>query len=85
MTIHADPHPQAGTTVEVDVPGVGAGPFRIEDWWDRVYGESWTTSTGNWAALNYGIRAGLSRLDDEVVYGKLDSAGVILHVSELPA
>ncbi len=85
-TIHPDRHPQAGTSVTIDIPEIGAGEYWIEDWWDRAAGMSWMVADGNFAAMNYGMRAGLSGLptDNEVVYGHLGSAGHIIHVSELP-
>lgn len=60
-------------------------PFEVEDYWDRVYGESWGESKGNPAALNYAVRAAVEELpwDDEVVYGKRGYLGHLVHVSEL--
>jgi hypothetical protein len=87
MTLHHDHSPHAGATVTVDV-GLGPEPFRVEDWWDRVSGGSWTYAFGNPTALNYAMRAGLSDLpiDDEVLYGK-DSHGFghLVHVTEVTA
>ncbi|WP_116102991.1 hypothetical protein [Rhodococcus qingshengii] len=85
-TIHPDRHPQAGTAVTIDVPGIGAGEYWIEDWWDRAAGMSWMVADGNPAALKYAIRVGFSNLpvDNEVVYGHLGSFGHLIHTSELP-
>lgn len=93
--IHDQPHPLAGQTIPLNdvaadrsgrvVPGA---MFRVEDWWDRLNGKSWTVSTGNPAALQYALRTGLARnvpLDDEVVYGKIDHFGHLVHVNELGA
>lgn len=57
----------------------------IEDWWDRVYGESWKTSEGNPPALIYAIRSATKHLppDDEVLYGKVDGLGVLVHKHEI--
>lgn len=92
--IHPEPHPLAGKTVTLNenakdpargivVPGA---QFCIEDWVDRINGDgrSWMF-TSNFATMHYGARSGLTRLplDDEVVYGKVDALGHIVHVSEL--
>ena len=94
MSTHAAPYALAGRTLILKVAdaeaaesvGLFDGEYRVEDWWDRVSGGvSWMWSEGNWAALNYGRRNGLSALplDDEVVYGKQKGLGHIVHVSEL--
>lgn len=97
MTMHDSAHPLAGQTVEVTlrgfnpdrVPpsGVLATEYRIEDWWDKLTGGSWMSAEGNPAALIYAARAGAAGLpvDNEVVYGKIGSAGYLVHVSELGA
>lgn len=81
-TIHAAPFDGAGCTYLLK----NGTEFRIEDYWDRVYGKSWGVSDGNWAAMAYAVRAGIEGLpwDDEVVYGK-DPAGLghLIHVNEL--
>lgn len=90
MIVHLDPHPLSGKTVELDfhpdTPRVFASlKYRVEDYWDRVYGKSWGDSVGNPAALKYALRAGAFGLpvDDEVVYGKIDGIGHLVHCSEL--
>jgi hypothetical protein len=94
VTIHTEPHPLAGQTVEIrsDVKDrrnmvVGGAQYRIEDWWDRVSGSSWAVAQGNPAALQYTLRTGMSSdpvpLGDEVVYGKIDGIGHLVHVTEL--
>jgi hypothetical protein len=98
MSVHADPHPLAGQTVKlaagVVAPDLDAGDeFRVEDYWDRVSGQSWGESTNNPAALKYAIRTGLAAaiggrevpLDDEVLYGKVRGIGHLVHVSEIEA
>lgn len=79
--IHAMPFDGAGETFDW-----GGQPFRVEDWWDRVYGEPWGTSRWNPAALKYAMRLVGSGIpdDDEVVFGK-DASGIghLVHVSEL--
>lgn len=87
MTIHAERFEGAGRTFEIDIKGIDGMYIRVEDWWDRVYGQSWMDADGNAAAMTYAIRTGLSRpdipTDNEVVYGKVDSIGHLVHVSEL--
>ncbi len=88
---HKEPHPLAGQTIKIKPdtqhpqnPDFGGSAFRLEDWWDRVAGESWMTSTGNPACLVYAMRTAIAvPIDDEVVYGKVGNLGHLLHVSEL--
>lgn len=93
--LHDAPHPRAGQTVKVRLegkPGPSIGPgeyeFTIQDWVDRMdsSGESWmVTPPRNWAVLHYGNRVAQVGLpmDDEVVYGKIDGLGYIIHTSEI--
>lgn len=87
--MHTAPHPLAGQTVKLrDVaPGDNikdGDMFRVEDWFDRVVGESWRSAQGtNWAARNYAART--RHADDDVVYGKVGSLGYAVHTSELDA
>jgi len=83
--IHEAPHPKAGKDVHINVDPGGILIFTIEDWWDRVGGESWMFCDGNPACLAYAIRSGSKELpmDDEVVYGKVGHRGVLVHVSEI--
>lgn len=48
-------------------------------------GQSWMFMTGNPAAIIYGMRVGVAGLplDNEVVYGKVDGLGHMVHVSEI--
>lgn len=59
--------------------------YRVEDYWDRLSGMSWRDSNGNFSAMHYGLRAGMAGLpwDDEVLYGKINNRGVLIHVSEI--
>lgn len=91
---HSQPHPLAGQTVKIAdhvedprrmvVPGA---EYRVEDYWDRATGGSWMNADGNPAAMHYAIRTGLASypvpLDDEVLYGKIDKIGHLVHVSEI--
>lgn len=85
---HTQPHEKAGQTVHVDTV-LDSGPYKgeavLEDWWDRIAGESWMDSNGNPAALIYALRSAMHGLpiDNEVVYVKINSMGNLLHVSEL--
>jgi hypothetical protein len=65
--------------------GPGSADFRIEDWWDRLAGESWRETRGNPAVLQYAARASACGLpvNDDVVYGKVGALGYLLHVSEI--
>lgn len=96
MRVHSQPHPLAGKTVQVfpkgkhlpaqDGRGVIDGhAYRVEDYWDRIVGMSWTLSVDNQAARAYAIRNSADNLplDDEVLYGKIGSLGYLIHVSEL--
>lgn len=91
MTIaHDSAHPKSGRTVQLRVSAPGSSEehlqdFTVEDWWDRIAGDSWMDSDGNPAAINYALRAGSQGLplDDEVVYGKINSMGYLVHVSEV--
>ena len=86
--------PYAGCEVKTR-PDVGKDPlskrdlsnqlFIVEDWWENVFGRSWMVSDGNPAALAYAFRTGMKRgpTDNDVVYGKIDGLGYLLHVSEL--
>lgn len=90
---HPEKHPLAGKTVRLNdkardgIQGqVETGAhYRIEDYWDRVNGKSWMFSDGNIAATHYALRSISTAipLDDEVVYGKINGAGHLVHVSEL--
>lgn len=88
--IHNEQHPRAGETVIVSIMLPGDMEAReytyvIEDWWDRVTNGSWMYAEGNPAALLYAKRSAdaLLPLDDEVVYGKINGLGYIVHTMEL--
>ena len=88
--------PYAGCDVKTR-PDVGKDPmsgrdlgnqvFRVEDWWENVYGRSWMVANGNPAAMVYGIRIGMKAgavpLNNDVLYGKIDGMGYLIHVTEL--
>lgn len=68
----------------------GGSKIRIEDWWDRVSGNSWKFAQGNPACLIYAMRTGFTKTppptpDDDVLYGKIDRLGYLVHISEIEA
>jgi hypothetical protein len=91
--IHDEPHPLAGQVVTISEgvtdPAQSAvkpgAKFKVEDWWDRVSGRPWGQAKGNPACIHYAMRAAANLLppDDEVVYGKIDCFGHLVHVSEI--
>jgi hypothetical protein len=83
--VHSQPFEGAGKTYALDAKGIDSETIRVEDYWDRVTGQSWMFASGNPSALKYAVRAGVAGIpaDDEVVYGKVDGFGHIVHVSEL--
>ena len=66
-------------------PNFGGSVMLVEDWWDRVYGESWMSSDGNPAALVYAMRSVDNNLptDNEVLYGKVGGFGHLVHIKEV--
>lgn len=88
--------PYAGCEVRTR-PDVGKDPFSgrdlsnqlfvVEDWCENVLGCSWMVADGNPAALSYAFRIGMKLgavpNNNDVVYGKIDSLGYLLHVTEL--
>lgn len=72
-------HPQMK---DIDVSKV---EYRVEDWWDRVYGKSWMFAQGNPACIIYAVRTAEAKLpiDDEVLYGKIGAFGHLIHINEI--
>lgn len=92
--MHTTAHPDAGQTVTVTPVAPVHGhadttpfAFRIEDWNDRVFGQSWMYMNGHPASLGYAMRSAVRLpLDNEVVYGKDDRGiGHLVHVNEIQA
>lgn len=92
MSKHTEKSSLAGRKVRIkkgakhpQMKDFGGTEILIEDWWDRVSGQSWMNSNGNMACMLYAIRAGFAELptDDEVLYGKIGVLGHLVHVSEL--
>lgn len=91
--MHLAKHPLAGETVTIH-DGIedpaqqavrGGAKYVIEDWWDRVSGRSWGEMNGNPACIHYAMRAAANLIppDDEVLYGKIEGFGHLVHVSEI--
>lgn len=92
--MHKEPHPLAGQTITTDLkavhPQLGDSLMHeavVEDWWDRVSGDSWMDSQTPVAYL-YGMRipfafSGEIPLDNEVVYVKIGAFGHLIHESEI--
>lgn len=57
--------------------------FEIEDYWENVAGKSWMVSEGNPACLIYAMRSVGLPIDNEVIYGKINGFGYLIHESEL--
>jgi hypothetical protein len=73
----------AGTKVKIKSEAMELGNLEllVEDWWDRVAGKSWMQCNGNPACTvmsNMNIPN-----DNEVVYGKINGLGYLVHISEL--
>jgi hypothetical protein len=93
--LHTTSHPLAGKTVKIkpdvehpQVPNFGGSNFIIEDWADILFGgKSWMFMEGHPASLIYALRTGFSKVpiptDDEVLYGKVNGLGHLLHITEL--
>lgn len=91
VAIHPEKSPLAGQTVTADL-GQGEAQIVIEDWWDRVFGESWKWAKGHPACFNYAMRTAVLIArganipsDDEVLYGHISGIGHLIHVSEIKA
>ncbi|WP_395391426.1 hypothetical protein WBP07_12500 [Novosphingobium sp. BL-8A] len=84
---HRQPHPLAGRSVVIASGSFEGHSYWIEDWWDRIAGQSWMDCDGNPACLEYAMRSGFDGdpINDDVVYGKVGSFGKLMHVRHLPA
>lgn len=82
---HEDKYEQAGKTVTVKKGKFAGQKYRIEDYWDRLGQGSWMDCVGNPACIQYAVRSAMERLplDNEVLYGKIDYLGYLIHVSEI--
>lgn len=86
---HGESSTLAGKDVQIKESAneLGGSKIKIEDWWDIVGGISWMNANGNPACMNYAMRTGFSSIhipiDDEVLYGKINGLGYLVHISEL--
>lgn len=90
--MHDSVHPLANQTVKIrfmaphsQFPGL-EHEFTVEDWWDHMTGGSWMFADGNPACLIFAMRmgfGGILKTDDEVIYGKINGFGVLIHTDEL--
>lgn len=73
------------TAVHPQYPDFGGAEIQVEDTWEKVNGTPWQRARGNPACTVYGSRVHQNKLpaDDQIVYGKLNGLGVIVHVSEI--
>lgn len=85
-----DPSPYAGKTVQLraDALELGGLPCEVADWYERTGQRlTWRAALllGEPRAQSYNIRRARSGLpdDDEVLLGKVDGMGAIVHVSEI--
>ena len=71
----------AGKTVKTS----SGETIRIEDYWENVNGRSWKIVKGNHSVGIYKKRIKKNMLpeDNEVLYGKIGSIGLIIHVTEI--
>lgn len=79
--IHKDPYKLSGQTVRLK----NGQEYKIEDYADRVLGMSWMQANGNPCAIKYAVRAACQYLpiDNDVLYGKIDGLGEMIHVTEI--
>jgi hypothetical protein len=88
---HDEPHPLAGQTVTLaSFEGRQNVEYTVEDWADRVWGDSWGVQKGNPTALKYAARSAFAlphvgSFDEEVLYGKINGFANLIHQSELPS
>lgn len=85
-----DPSPYAGQTIKLR-PGaaeLGGHDIAVVDWYERTgAGVTWAQGleAGDPRAIGYSVRRGLGGLpdDDDVLFGRVDGMGVLVHESEL--
>ena len=83
--LHDKAHPLARQIVEIVEGQFKGSEYILEDWWDRLGQGSWSVCTGNPACIEYAVRVLMEPIphDDEVVYGKIDGLGKLIHVLQL--
>lgn len=91
--MHSEQHDLAGKTVKIKenikhhaFPEFGGENYTIEDYWDRVGGNSWRDMQyTNFACSDYAKRVKGSHIhnSEEVLYEKINGMGHLVHVSEI--
>jgi|AntAceMinimDraft_16_1070373.scaffolds.fasta_scaffold32490_5 hypothetical protein len=88
--IHTEKSKFAGKEIKIkdEANQLGGRKILIEDWWDKISGNSWTNNPGNFACSNYLNRIEFSSkikipLNDEVLYGKINGLGYLVHINEI--
>lgn len=89
-------HPLAGKKVTIKDGAFKGCIYWVEDWQVNVYnGQSWREAIGNAAALEYALRLGMEMAQekykgdvklsscDDVLYGKIDGLGKMIHISQI--
>lgn len=87
MIDRQSPHPLAGKTVTLKSGLFKGHEFWVEDWQSRVFGKSWMDCDGNPACIDYALRShaeGDPSFSNDVVYGKIEGLGKIIHIRHLP-
>lgn len=85
-----DPSPYAGKTVRLraEATELGGHDCEVVDWYERTgQRQTWhqALEAGDPRAEGYHVRRGLAGLpdDDEVLFGRVDGMGQIVHLSEI--
>ena len=90
--IHKDKFKFAGKKVKIKEKAkhfhnqnFGGSEFEIKDWYDRVSGDSWKSknSAACYACAIRIMKQEVKEKDDEVLYGKIDNVGCLVHISEI--
>jgi hypothetical protein len=94
MIIHETKSDLAGKTVKIkknvkhfQFPDFGGADIVIEDWLDRVMGQSWMYCDGNPACMVYALRTVSKKnipMDNDVLYGHTKNGlGHLVHMTEI--
>ena len=85
-----DPSPYAGQTVRLrpDAAELGGHEFQVVDWFENTGpGRRWRDAfeAGDFRTIGYSVRRGIGGLpdDDEVLFGRVDGMGQIVHITEI--
>jgi urocanate hydratase len=73
--------------IKTEANEIGGKEINIEDWWINVAGKSWMTCQGNPACIIYAMRTGLGQIqvpiNNNVLYGKINGLGFLIHECEI--